>query len=211
MDWIANTEIGLDSNNSVIKRLWRSYIYQYVTTLCHDRATTSLVLSNTNELMCLAHGHKPALEGFEPRTPMISAASWENQQSAQAKTKTQISFAVTAKLIITFVFTTRIVQILFYLNQKFQASSSFLCLYRFVPDLYGNHIVGFPTRRLIWNLTLYHQATALSIIFMSRIMRKSTICKCENKDADQLRGNREADQRLCFHYLDTTISLLPKS
>ena len=29
-------------------------------------------------------------------------------------------------------------------------------------------------------------------------MRKPTICICENKDADQLRGNREADQRLCF-------------
>ena len=31
-----------------------------------------------------------------------------------------------------FVFTTRIVQFLFYLNPKFQASSSFLCLYRLV-------------------------------------------------------------------------------
>ena len=58
------------------------------------------------------------------------AASWENQQSAYAKTKTQISFAVTAKLISAFVFATRIVQFLFYLNPKFQASSSFLCLYR---------------------------------------------------------------------------------
>ena len=38
--------------------------------------------------------------------------------------------AVTAKLISTFVFATRIVQFLFYLNPKFQASSSFLCLYR---------------------------------------------------------------------------------
>ena len=28
---------------------------------------------------------------------------------------------------------------------------------------------------------------------------------CENKDADQLRGNREADQRLCFRYTDSTI------
>ena len=46
------------------------------------------------------------------------------------KTKAQISFAVTAKLISVFVFATRIVQFLFYLNQKFQASSSFLCLYR---------------------------------------------------------------------------------
>ena len=33
---------------------------------------------------------------------------------------------------------------------------------------------------------------------------------CENKDADQLRGNREADQRLCFRYIDSTIPLLPK-
>ena len=44
----------------------------------------------------------------------------------------------------------------------------------------------------------------------SRVMRKPTICICENKDADQLRGNREADQRLCFRYLDSTIPLLPK-
>ena len=44
--------------------------------------------------------------------------------------QTQISFAVTAKLISTSVFTTRIVQFLLYLNLEFQASSSFLCLYR---------------------------------------------------------------------------------
>ena len=42
-------------------------------------------------------------------------------------------------------------------------------------------------------------------------MRKPTICICENKDADQLRGNREADQCLCFHYIDSTINLLSKS
>ena len=34
---------------------------------------------------------------------------------------------------------------------------------------------------------------------------------CENKDADQLRGNREADLRLCFRYMNSTIPLLPKS
>ena len=33
---------------------------------------------------------------------------------------------------------------------------------------------------------------------MSRDVRKPDFCICENKDADQLRGNREADQRLCF-------------
>ena len=35
-------------------------------------------------------------------------------------------------------------------------------------------------------------------------MRKPTICMGENKDADQLLGNREADQRLCFRYTDST-------
>ena len=42
-------------------------------------------------------------------------------------------------------------------------------------------------------------------------MRKPAFRICENKDADQLRGNREADQRLCFRYIDSTITLLPKS
>ena len=42
-------------------------------------------------------------------------------------------------------------------------------------------------------------------------MRKPAFCICHNKDADQLRGNREADQRLCFHYTDSTVPLLPKS
>ena len=41
-------------------------------------------------------------------------------------------------------------------------------------------------------------------------MRKSIICIGENKDTDQLRGNREADQRLCFRYSDSTIPLLIK-
>ena len=37
---------------------------------------------------------------------------------------------------------------------------------------------------------------------MSLVMRKPAFCKCENKAADQLRGNHEADQRLCFRYTD---------
>ena len=37
---------------------------------------------------------------------------------------------------------------------------------------------------------------------MSRVMRNPTFCICENNDADQLRGNREADQRLCFRCID---------
>ena len=46
---------------------------------------------------------------------------------------------------------------------------------------------------------------------MSRPMGKPTICTGENKGADQLRGNREADQRLCFRYTDSTLPLLLKS
>ena len=42
-------------------------------------------------------------------------------------------------------------------------------------------------------------------------MRKPMFCIYENKDADQLRGNREADQHLCFHYIDSTIPRLSKS
>ena len=41
-------------------------------------------------------------------------------------------------------------------------------------------------------------------------MRKPDLRICENKDADQLRGNREADQRLCFRYTDSTTTLLFK-
>ena len=57
------------------------------------------------------------------------AAPWENQKSAYAKTKAQISFAVTAKLISAFVFAAWIVQS-FFLNPKFQVSSLRLWLYR---------------------------------------------------------------------------------
>ena len=39
-------------------------------------------------------------------------------------------------------------------------------------------------------------------IYLSRLMRKPTICICENKDVDQ---------RLCFRYTDSTLPLLPKS
>ena len=47
--------------------------------------------------------------------------------------------------------------------------------------------------------------------YKSHLMGKPTICIGENKDADQLRGNREADQRLCFRYSYSTIPLLLKS
>ena len=48
-------------------------------------------------------------------------------------------------------------------------------------------------------------------IHMSRRMGKPTICIDENKGADQLCSNCEADQCLCFRNTDSSISLLSKS
>ena len=36
------------------------------------------------------------------------------------------------------------------------------------------------------------------------------MCICENKDVDQLRGHREADQRLCFHFTDSSFAVIAK-
>ena len=47
--------------------------------------------------------------------------------------------------------------------------------------------------------------------YISHLMGKPAICLGKNKDIDQLHGNREADQRLCFRYTDSTFHLLPKS
>ena len=46
---------------------------------------------------------------------------------------------------------------------------------------------------------------------MSIVVRTPAFCICENKDADQLRSDCAADQRLCFGYTDSTIPLVPKS
>ena len=62
------------------------------------------------------------------------------------KPKTQISFAVTAKLISAFVFATRIVQSLYFLYTNFQASSHLVWLYR--PVCVGP---GQKTRRPVFS------------------------------------------------------------
>ena len=62
----------------------------------------------------------------------------------------------------------------------------------------------------------YHQIPTLSVLlvehknYLSCVIRKPTFCICENKDADQLCGNRKADQRLCFRYIESAIPLLSK-
>ena len=76
--------------------------------------------------------YKYALYTFSLSKRDLSLVLRKNRLFAYAKKKTQISFAVTAKLISAFVFATRIVQSLFYLNTKFQASSHLLWLYSLV-------------------------------------------------------------------------------
>ena len=61
------------------------------------------------------------------------------------------------------------------------------------------------------NLIYIHKTKNLRSKYRNRLMGKPTICIGENKDADQLRGDREADQRLCFRYWDSTFPLLLKS
>ena len=47
--------------------------------------------------------------------------------------------------------------------------------------------------------------------YLSHVMRKFASCICGNNCADQLCGNHTAGQRLCFRYIDSTISLLSLS
>ena len=75
-------------------------------------------------------------------------------------------------------------------------------------------IIPFAFDELLYKLSIYLYLLSFDFILpsvhMSRVMRKPTFCICENKEADLLRGNREADQRLCFRYIheDSAIPLL---
>ena len=86
-------------------------------------------------------------------------------------------------------------------NIKFKSSPLLIAfINRYLPDHAKNGIALLPC---IYEFTVHGH--------VSRIMRKPDFCLGENKGADQLRGNREADQRLCFRYSDSTIPLLLKS
>ena len=77
---------------------------------------------------------------YQYLVPMHGHLSLVMRKPDFAKTKPQISFAVTAKLISAFVFATWIVQSLYYLNPKFQASIAIFCgcTAPFVWDLVEN-------------------------------------------------------------------------
>ena len=69
---------------------------------------------------------------------------------------------------------------------------------------------------MILKLKMKHQGEELYKVYINHdpgltltsFMARPTICIGENKGADQLRGNREADQRLCFRYSASTVPLL---
>ena len=69
------------------------------------------------------------------------------------------------------------------------------------------------TAQLIWAFVFAYSKRRFShdVDHFSLVMRKLAFCICENKDADQLHSNREANQPLCFRYTESTIPLLPKS
>ena len=96
------------------------------------RCSTTSPPRSLREILGSILGSNPNDTGLCPEARHIWAALWEHWIFAYAKTKPQISFAVTAKLISAFVFATRIVHFLFFLYPKFQASSPLLWLYRSV-------------------------------------------------------------------------------
>ena len=58
---------------------------------------------------------------------------------------------------------------------------------------------------------VFKKTKGISCRNLSCPVGKPTICIGENKGADQLCGNREADQRLCFRYTDSTFYRLFKT
>ena len=79
--------------------------------------------------------NKPSVDKFIKRYMSRVLRNWI---FVYAKTKAQISFTVTGKLISAFVFAAGIALFIFFLNPKFQASSFCGCADRFVLDLVGN-------------------------------------------------------------------------
>ena len=64
-----------------------------------------------------------------------------------------------------------------------------------------------------WDKTSIVSVTETLLLMRNKLyvnMRKPDFFICKNKDADQLRGKRAADQHLCFCYIDGIIPLLPK-
>ena len=95
--------------------------------------------------------------------------------------------------------------------------SRYICVCVSLQLVQGDDSYSGKLKYLFTNISLQHLYICLYALLyvvklaMSLAVRKPAFCICENKDADQLRGDREADQRDCFRYTESTIPLLHKS
>ena len=60
------------------------------------------------------------------------------------------------------------------------------------------YICKFKTRYFLMCVTTSYEGNKKKN--MSRLLRTPTLCMCENIGADQLRGDSESDQRICFRH-----------
>ena len=56
----------------------------------------------------------------------------------------------------------------------------------------------------------FESKVMVKVSHLRRAVRKPVFAYAKT-NADQLHGDREADQRLCFSYTDSTVPILPKS
>ena len=115
----------------------------------------------------------------------------------------QIICTASVQLISAFVFASWLLQSLYFLHLKYQVPSDLLGLHS--PVWSG--LVRNPEDRLSRDephIKPFHE-------IYEPCYENTGFCICENKDADQLRSNCAADQRLCFRYMYSTIILLSKS
>ena len=152
----------------------------------------------------------------------IWAASWENQQSAYAKIKTQISFAVTAKMVSAFVFATWIVQPLYFLNTKFQASSHLLLLHSLVcvrpgqnPHCWFSHVVAHmiitvPDHNM--ELTVHYANTPIQYtVIWAATWEKRIFAYAKTKAQISFAVTAKLISAFVFAITESTIPLLPIS
>ena len=73
------------------------------------------------------------------------------------------------------------------------------------------HSVNYEGHSRINNKESISQKVLLDLVLFEPRHEKTGFLQMRNKHADQLRGNREADQHLCFRNTASTIPPLPKS
>ena len=62
-----------------------------------------------------------------------------------------------------------------------------------------------PTTQGNWPRGTCSGPYSIGIVSYTLTIRQPEFCICKNKGADQLRSNCEADQHLCFRYMDITL------